>query len=220
MNHLDYGVCFYRAVLLSHKWRPSWEGHPSCGLQQGDPLLQYLFILYMEVLFGFCNCGQDQGMLPGWEWHDLVQLSITSSLPMIRWTSESSGEALGDFEEIWGFFGSMHQLIKTVNYLLRQNTCSDQEPHQASSLYWKWSRVGIYLGLSEYFGIRKKDIFISIVDKIRLKILSWSNWFLFGSGKLGILKAVLATMPLYAMSCFKLPHSFYKHIQSSLMGFW
>ena len=35
-----------------------------------------------------------------------------------------------------------------------------------------------------------------------------------------LLKAVLAAMPNYVMSCFKLPKSLYKQIQSALTRFW
>jgi len=80
--------------------------------------------------------------------------------------------------------------------------------------------VGKYLGLPEHFGRRKKDLFTSIVDRIRQKALSWSNRFLSSAGKLTMLKSVLSTMPTYAMSCFQLPSSLCKRIQSSLTRFW
>ncbi|KAG7593940.1 Ribonuclease H-like superfamily [Arabidopsis thaliana x Arabidopsis arenosa] len=80
--------------------------------------------------------------------------------------------------------------------------------------------VGKYLGLPEHFGRRKKDIFTAIVDKIRQRSLSWTNRFLSAAGKQVLLKAVLAAMPSYAMSCFKLPLSLCKRIQSALTRFW
>lgn len=58
------------------------------------------------------------------------------------------------------------------------------------------------------------------MDKIRQRALSWSNRFLSGAGKQVLLKAVLASMPSYAMSCFKLPMSLCKRIQSDLTRFW
>lgn len=80
--------------------------------------------------------------------------------------------------------------------------------------------IGKYLGLPEHFGRRKKDIFTAIVDKVRQKSLTWSNRFLSGAGKCVLLKAVLSAMPSYAMSCFKLPMSLCKRIQSALTRFW
>lgn len=80
--------------------------------------------------------------------------------------------------------------------------------------------VGKYLGLPELFGRKKKDLFSSIVDRIRQKALGWSNSFLSSAGKLVMFKGVLATLPTYAMSCFQLPISLCKRIQSALTRFW
>ncbi|KAG7578510.1 Ribonuclease H domain [Arabidopsis thaliana x Arabidopsis arenosa] len=80
--------------------------------------------------------------------------------------------------------------------------------------------VGKYLGLPEHFGRKKKDLFSSIVDRVRQKALSWSNKFLSSAGKMTLLKSVLSAMPSYAMSCFQLPVSLCKRIQSALTRFW
>lgn len=80
--------------------------------------------------------------------------------------------------------------------------------------------VGKYLGLPEHFGKRKKDLFTSIVDIIRQRASSWSTRFLLRAGKLTILKAVLTAIPTYSMSCFQLPVSLCKRIQSTLTQFW
>lgn len=80
--------------------------------------------------------------------------------------------------------------------------------------------IGKYLGLPEHFGRKKRDIFASIVDRIKQRAQSWTARFLSGAGKMVLLKAVLASMPTYAMSCFKLPMSLCKQIQSVLTRFW
>lgn len=80
--------------------------------------------------------------------------------------------------------------------------------------------VGKYLGLPEHFGRRKKDLFTSIVDRIRQRASNWSTRFLSRAGKLTMLKAVLTSIPTYAMSCFQLPTSLCKRIQSTLTRFW
>ena len=76
------------------------------------------------------------------------------------------------------------------------------------------------MGLPEHFGRRKRYIFATILDRIRQKTLSWKNRFLSGAGKEILLKAVLTSMPAYTMSCFKLPLSLCKQIQSLLTRFW
>lgn len=80
--------------------------------------------------------------------------------------------------------------------------------------------VGKYLGLPEHFGRRKKDLFTSLVDRIRQTALSLSTRFLSKAGKLTMLKSVLTATPTYTMSCFLLPVSLCKRIQSVLTRFW
>lgn len=80
--------------------------------------------------------------------------------------------------------------------------------------------IGKYLGLPEQFGRRKRDIFASILDRIKQKSHIWTARFLSGAGKQVMLKSVLDAMPCYAMSCFKLPLSLCKQIQSALTRFW
>ncbi|KAG7579243.1 Ribonuclease H domain [Arabidopsis thaliana x Arabidopsis arenosa] len=80
--------------------------------------------------------------------------------------------------------------------------------------------LGKYLGLPELFGRKKRDLFTLIVDRIRQRACSWSSRFLSAAGKVTMLKSVLAAMPTYTMTCFKLPNSLYKRIQSALTRFW
>jgi len=80
--------------------------------------------------------------------------------------------------------------------------------------------LGKYLGLPELFGRKKKDMFNFIIDRIRQRAKSWSSRFLSTAGKATMLKAVLVAMPTYTMSCFKLPGSLCKRIQSALTRFW
>lgn len=80
--------------------------------------------------------------------------------------------------------------------------------------------VGKYLGLPEQFGRKKRDLFTSIVDRIRQKGSSWSNRFLSKAGKMIMIKSVLSPIPSHAMTCFKLPVSLCKRIQSAVTRFW
>lgn len=80
--------------------------------------------------------------------------------------------------------------------------------------------LGKYLDLPEHFGRRKKDLFTSIVDRIRQKAASWSTRFLSRAGKLTMLKSVLSAIPTYTMSCFMIHVSLSKRIQSVLTRFW
>ena len=79
---------------------------------------------------------------------------------------------------------------------------------------------GKYLGLSELFGRKKRDLFSSIIDRIQQKTAGWSNRYLSTSREITMLKSVLTPIPSFAMTCFQLPVSLCKRIQSALTGFW
>lgn len=48
------------------------------------------------------------------------------------------------------------------------------------------------MGMPEHFIRKKKDLFASIVDRIRQKALSWSSKYLFTAGKITMLQSVLS----------------------------
>lgn len=70
------------------------------------------------------------------------------------------------------------------------------------------------------FGRKKKYLFASIVDRIKQSVVSWSSRQLSPAGKLTLLKSVLYAIPTFSMSCFLLPVSLCKRIQSVLTHFW
>lgn len=80
--------------------------------------------------------------------------------------------------------------------------------------------MGKYLGLPELFGRKKKDMFASVVDRIKQRSVSWSSKRLSGAGKMVMIKSVLSSMPSHSMTCFKLPQSVCANIQSILTRFW
>lgn len=72
----------------------------------------------------------------------------------------------------------------------------------------------------EHFGRRKKDLFDSIIDRMKQKSLNWSTKFLSTAGKATMIMSVLSPIPSFAMTCFELPASLCKKIQSVLTRFW
>jgi len=198
---------------------------PTRGLRQGDPLSPYLFILCTEVLSGFCSMAQRNGSLPG--------VRVARRSPLINhllfaddtmFFSKTNVRSCETLLLILKRYGEA--LGRCINVAKSGITFSAKTPleiklrvKQALGIENEGG-VGKYLGLPEHFGRRKKDIFTAIVYKVRQRALSWSNRFLSGEGKQVLLKAVLSTIPSYAMSCFKLPISLCKRLQSTLTRFW
>lgn len=76
-----------------------------------------------------------------------------------------------------------------INLLKSTITFSSKTPFEARNRVKlqlhidKEGGIGKYLGLTEHFGRRKRDIIASIVDRIRQRSHSWTASFLSGAGK-------------------------------------
>lgn len=205
---------------------PHGNVKPYRGLRQGDSLSPYLFILCTEVLSGLCKQAQVKVTLPG------VKVVRNSPPPINHLLF--AGDTM--------FFGKSNaaSCATLISILDRYDKASGQSINRGTSAVTFSSKtsqeckirvkavlnmsndggIGKYLGLLENFGRKKRDIFASIVDRIKQRARGWTARFLSGEGKMVLLKVVLAAMPTYTMSCFKLPMSLCKQIQSVLTRFW
>jgi len=198
---------------------------PQRGIRQGDPLSPYLFILCSEALSGLCSKAQADGSLPGIRValgcprvnHLLFaddtmffcrtdEKSCYTLLHILKRYESASGQMINKGKSAITFSTKTPEAVKLkVHQILEMQQTGD---------------LGKYLGLPEMFGRKKKDMFNLIIDRIRQRSLSWSSKFLSTAGKATMLKSVLAAMPTYTMSCFKIPGSPSKRIQSALTRFW
>ncbi|XP_024015914.1 uncharacterized protein LOC112089169 [Eutrema salsugineum] len=198
---------------------------PSRGIRQGDPLSPYLFILCGEVLSSLCNQAQEKGHLQG------IRVARTS--PRINHllfaddtmffskTNDRCCSTLSNILQQYELVSGQKINVEKSSITFSAKTSSETKERVKAKLgISKEGGQGKYLGLPEYFGRRKKDMFTLIVDRIRQRAASWSSRFLSGAGKLTLLKSVLTAIPAYTMSCFKLPASICKRIQSALTRFW
>lgn len=124
--------------------------------------------------------------------------------------------------------GIIHQyeLVSGLNINLRKSaiTLSAKAPvelkRQVKRIFHINTDGGIgKLRITKHFGRKNKDTFWGILDRINQRAFSWSNRYLSSAGNKFLLKAVLSSLPSYAMTCFKLPISLCKRIQSSLTRF-
>ncbi|KAL0462130.1 UNVERIFIED_CONTAM: hypothetical protein Slati_0100600 [Sesamum latifolium] len=76
-----------------------------------------------------------------------------------------------------------------------------------------------YLGLPAVTGRNKKDVFQSIRDRVWQKVLGWKEKLLSQARKQTLIMAVLRAIPSYAMSCFQLPESLIKELESVFAEF-
>lgn len=77
-----------------------------------------------------------------------------------------------------------------------------------------------YLGLPLVLGRSKKQVFDFIRERTIKKIKSWKSRFLSPAGKEVMIKSVIQALPVYTMSCFRLPKGLVQEILKQIANFW
>ncbi|GAU42320.1 hypothetical protein TSUD_25460 [Trifolium subterraneum] len=93
----------------------------------------------------------------------------------------------------------------------------------ASALCCKVGKIPFfYLGLPIGGGSRRLSFWEPVLDRLKNRLSGWKNRFLSFDGRLVMLKSVLSSLPVYAISFFKAP-SGVKHVREfnlALLGKW
>ena len=77
-----------------------------------------------------------------------------------------------------------------------------------------------YLGLPIMVGRVKKREFQAIKDRMWKRLRGWQSKLLSIARKAILIQAVVQAIPLYVMSCFKLPKSFVHDFNMIIARFW
>ena len=77
-----------------------------------------------------------------------------------------------------------------------------------------------YLGLPAVVGRNKKESLNYIRERVWNKLQGWKEKLLSQAGKEVLLKAVVQAIPIFAMSCFKLPMGLIQDIEKLIRKFW
>ncbi|CAM8924063.1 unnamed protein product [Rhodiola kirilowii] len=198
---------------------------PGRGLRQGDPISPYLFIICQEWL--------SLRLIKEQERSSLVGVSFGRDIPPINHLffaddcllfMKADLHNLSVLKKVLFLYGrASGQLVNAQKSEICPSKNVDLIMQRLFGEYMKMNVVEKhtkYLGLPLVIGRSKTDVFRWIEDNMISKIQDWKTLLLSAAGKEALVKSCYLSVPLFAMTCYKVPKVLCDKLTSTAINFW
>ncbi|CAN0837158.1 LINE-1 retrotransposable element ORF2 protein [Linum grandiflorum] len=211
------------AVMINGK--PSSFFRPSQGLRQGDPLSPMLFIIVSNVLSYMLQRDISSGLLKGLKLnHRCPTLShVLFADDTVIFGKASRDEALQLQLTLSRYCRLSGQAINSTKSAIKFSANTPLEVKQQIATIFGTSiddQLGSYLGLPTEWGRSRAETFRFMLERLQQRASSWKSLILSHGGRETLAKAILQAIPSYLFSCFLLPKSLHKKMDTVLRNFW
>ncbi|GAA0157532.1 hypothetical protein LIER_14783 [Lithospermum erythrorhizon] len=153
---------------------------PGRGLRQGDPLSLYLFIMCTEglisLLNGACNRGELNGILLGLGLNPLSHLMFDDDIFLLGQASIGEAMVIRDILHTYESWSGQLVNIQKSTILFSPNVLEHTRNKITGIVGMpQMTSHGKYLRLPTSTGSSKKEVFNSIIDRVKTKVDNWKS---------------------------------------------
>ncbi|KAL6549238.1 hypothetical protein OROHE_009083 [Orobanche hederae] len=198
---------------------------PSRGLRQGDPLSPFLFVLCAQGLSSMLSNSHNLNLFTGIRVAQnaptLSHLFFTDdSLLLLKVEKDGLRQVQKILDQYAKASGQLINLDKSAA-VLSPNCNQDKIDLLQNIMGIKTvAEHSFYLGLP-IFSVQKKRLqFDFLREKVGRRVESWKNKLFSSGGREVLVKSILQAIPIYAMSCFRIPTGVCLEIERLCQNFW
>jgi len=211
----------YASCLINGKEGNSFKVRR--GLKQGCPLSPMLFILAVDALDAIIRRASEIGLLLGTGPEGIWQVINLYFADDTLFFCQVKPDQILVLKTILLCFeaasGLKINLQKSSMYYLGDNLQKGEE--LAKLMQCTNSELPFsYLGLPVMNKKLPKEIWRSVIEKVKKRLLSWKSNFLSQAGRLVLVNSVLSSIPSYIMSFYLLPKWVLKEIEKIRRNFF